>query len=357
MSIFGTFFSIPDCTGSHGFKKVNFQVYHLVIRMRSHKIDTLNFSPVNLLKFRQDLFRDLRVELGQLKTCQNQTLTIGITGAGFLLALTRIDPETHYSQFILLLPLAILLPLWLMFFDKARTITRMVAFLRVQEALALSNKVRCVLGWETAMKEYWYAKDNYLDKDENKNEVEDHVNSVNYGTSNKKSDGASKTLKRRARIYNSTYWGAAYTVFFVLSLLCIIHSYLLNIGYNPNIQIFAYVSIPILAFICEMAIFAKILFYDSIKSETSLFELNVLGIVGIGFVIQLLIYFLPIEPEFVFNISDFYYYLVFVIALYSFILISTMVFWIFKNLVRGRYSTAAFEKRWEIIFREIVNEG
>lgn len=28
-----------------------------------------------------------------------------------------------------------------------------------------------------------------------------------------------------------------------------------------------------------------------------------------------------------------------------------------KNLVLGRYSTAAFEKRWEIIFREIVKEG
>ena len=77
----------------------------------------------------------LRQELNNLKTCQFTFLTTAFTATGLLLGFVPRLVEPGYSYFGLLIPLVVVLPASCFFFDKARTITRIVGYYRHLERL------------------------------------------------------------------------------------------------------------------------------------------------------------------------------------------------------------------------------
>ena len=106
----------------------------------------------------------LRAEIQTLKHCQIQYFAITITATGVVLGLAEklggsvqklgIEPG---RSLVYLAPLAIILPCWTIFFDKATTITRIVGYSRVLEQL-LTGQARAknckYVGWENALREF-----------------------------------------------------------------------------------------------------------------------------------------------------------------------------------------------------------
>jgi hypothetical protein len=73
----------------------------------------------------------LREELKELKKCQLHYFTLSVGGTGAVFGfLSKFDSGESLKGLILLAPLAILVPCWWTFFDKATTITRLVGFTR-----------------------------------------------------------------------------------------------------------------------------------------------------------------------------------------------------------------------------------
>jgi hypothetical protein len=97
----------------------------------------------------------LRAELQELKRCQLGYFLTAVAGGGAILALGDgfpLSEETKISVFFA--PLAIVIPCWLTFFDKATTITRLVGYIRVGIEEQLSrpgNIVPQYIGYETAL--------------------------------------------------------------------------------------------------------------------------------------------------------------------------------------------------------------
>ncbi|MCK9593265.1 MAG: hypothetical protein M0Q91_14770 [Methanoregula sp.] len=298
------------------------------------------------LCFRQDLFRDLRMELGQLKACQIQALTIGVTGAGVMLGL--IDKDPGYGRVILfLLPLVIILPLWTIFFDKARTISRMIGFIRIQEEICVKNSPSILIGWETAMKYYWSLKDTVWDNTDGKQEIQERLKETNYSKN--------KKLKSRSKLLNSFFWATSFIVFALLSVACL----LLSVRNLPLDFQKGLIPFSLLSIISIIAIY-----FFVIRFTPDLIDLQsfVKWIVGVSVLITSFFFIFEVycmEPSF--DSSNFISLelarvLGFNLALAGFIFTAILNFWLFKNLVRARYSTAAFEKRWELIIEYLDNK-
>jgi hypothetical protein len=83
-------------------------------------------------------FTFLREEMRDLKTCQVQFVTFSVTGTGVLFGLVALT-QNKLQGVSYLFPLTILLPSWLIFFDKAKTITRIVGYYRILEKLSLGQ--------------------------------------------------------------------------------------------------------------------------------------------------------------------------------------------------------------------------
>ena len=95
----------------------------------------------------------VRAELHDLKKCQVEFLVFSVTASATILGITA-GLEPGYLDLLLLVSLLILLPSWWVFFDKARTITRCVGYVRVLEAILLGENVPLFIGWERALKEW-----------------------------------------------------------------------------------------------------------------------------------------------------------------------------------------------------------
>lgn len=91
----------------------------------------------------------LRNELDNLKRCQLQYFTLSITSTGIIL--TIVAKFSDFSSILFLLPLTILIPTWFVFFDKAKTITRIVAYYRLLESSLLNNIFLNLPGWENSL--------------------------------------------------------------------------------------------------------------------------------------------------------------------------------------------------------------
>ena len=81
----------------------------------------------------------LRQDLQDLKRCQLQYFTLTLTGTGAILGLAAIFSES-FRGLALLAPLCVILPNWVIFFDKATTITRIVGYQRALEEQARADK-------------------------------------------------------------------------------------------------------------------------------------------------------------------------------------------------------------------------
>ncbi len=101
----------------------------------------------------------LREELHNLKKCQIAFLTTAFTATGLLLGFTSKLENPLHVCLGMLAPLVIVLPASCFFFDKARTITRIVGYFRVLEDILNDSNFP---GWETALSEF-REKDDAID--------------------------------------------------------------------------------------------------------------------------------------------------------------------------------------------------
>lgn len=148
----------------------------------------------------------IRQELHNLKACQNNFLITAITTTGLILgiAATFLRNTPTVPAVVLLLPLSVVIPLWWMFFDKAKTVSRCVGYHRILEMLLLKNhEAKNYKGWERSLGELREKRDVFNDEKE-------------YASKNKIS--LSKIL---ILMPSNRYWMLAYYTFFGLSILCV----------------------------------------------------------------------------------------------------------------------------------------
>lgn len=105
--------------------------------------------------------RTLREELRQLKQCQLQYFTLSVTGTAALLGYGASQGEGLIGALAVLAPLAIVLPCWWIFFDKATTITRIVGYYRVIERMIAGGDGVTIrlIGYERALALYRSEED------------------------------------------------------------------------------------------------------------------------------------------------------------------------------------------------------
>jgi hypothetical protein len=96
----------------------------------------------------------LRSELQMLKDCQVKYFWSSITATGVILGLGQSIISGNPQNIFYLAPLVIILPCWLIFYDKAATITRIVGYVRMLEYFTQTeNETNYVhLGWENSLK-------------------------------------------------------------------------------------------------------------------------------------------------------------------------------------------------------------
>jgi hypothetical protein len=101
----------------------------------------------------------LRRELAELKKCQLLYLTFSVTSTGLILGFSRMSaPSGGKANFaidsglIFLAPLLIVIPFWWCFFDKATSITRIVAYQRILEG-CITRRIYSLnfVGWESSL--------------------------------------------------------------------------------------------------------------------------------------------------------------------------------------------------------------
>ena len=105
----------------------------------------------------------LRSELHDVKECQFRFLSAAVIAAGALLSITgavqsrAAGPDAFRMAY--LVPLVVLIPCWWGFFDKAKTITRIVGYIRILEGILLDlAPTDHFLGWERALGEFRKAE-------------------------------------------------------------------------------------------------------------------------------------------------------------------------------------------------------
>jgi hypothetical protein len=103
----------------------------------------------------------VRMEIGELKRCQVQYFSLSVTATGAIVSLAAVVTTPAMRGVALLAPLVLLLPCWMIFFDKATTITRLVGFQRAIESCLKrrSPALSWLLAWETAFGEFRQAQD------------------------------------------------------------------------------------------------------------------------------------------------------------------------------------------------------
>jgi len=161
-------------------------------------------SKAEIIKLAEKEHDFLRGELVHLKDCQVKFLTFSVTATAVILGIigrSSLIFSTGSNVPIggmWLIPLAVLLPAWWIFFDKATTITRIVGYFRLLENIVLGKVDPPIyFGWENALGE---SRKQYL-----KGKIID-------------------LRLFKILIFRTThrYWTIIYYIFFFLSLVCLI---------------------------------------------------------------------------------------------------------------------------------------
>lgn len=109
--------------------------------------------------------RHLRADIVDLKRCQMQYFTLAVTSTGAILGLVavlgnRMGNNEETLAMAVLAPLAVILPCWLVFFDKATTITRIVGYQRLLEKQLFSDtQLYKFIGYERSLAEFRSKED------------------------------------------------------------------------------------------------------------------------------------------------------------------------------------------------------
>jgi|WetSurMetagenome_2_1015567.scaffolds.fasta_scaffold16861_4 hypothetical protein len=293
-----------------------------------------------IFRFRLDMFRDIRMELDQLKTCQSNAIIWGVAAATTIISILNISSSVStLYPFLLLIPLIVIFPAWIIFFDKSRTISRLTAFLRLQEKLAMLKSTECVYGWETALEKYWAGHDVFKEGKTSRRTMEALLK---------------KIPENRQRISSHVYWGTAYLVFLLLSVV----SLLLTVLFIGQVELLIFIPIAILHLYLDFRsnIGNENLSFLSWLPDNSFREIldfvtqylkEYLFVQGCAIIIFLVwltrVYSNPDLMRILGNT------VLFILFLGFFIFIAFSTFYIFINLIRGRYAISFYESRWMII--------
>jgi hypothetical protein len=294
--------------------------------------------------FRKEIFHDLRTELGHLKTCQTSILILSATGAGLFFSLLRTDSYIP-PEYLVLLPLIFLIPLWIIFFEKARTIARIVGFIRVQEKLYMYKSNLAAIGWESAMKLY-----------RSKQNIWDHRELDEYFKRSEPSQSPTTSI----------YWFMVYCTFFSLITICLIISMIfLPIHFLQKINL---VVAIVITFIIS---FPLLKLHKIGKKKNSNIESRHTDLkryfkrtefLVISYIILAICFFmfsfLLLKNDYPNNIiiQNVIPYSVFSIFFTVFLIGGSVASWLFLNLVKSRYSYPMFEQRWQIILDIEIDE-
>jgi hypothetical protein len=137
-----------------------------------------------------------------------------VTATGLLLGITQAF-SVNYG-FLFLTPLVFLLPSWSIFFDKAKTITRIVGYQRIVEKLLLGTCHVKYQGWENALSKF---RDNEEYEPQIKGRIIKQLNDEKIAKQKQMTKQGMNFNKRG--YFLSDYWMHVYFVFLWLSLLCI----------------------------------------------------------------------------------------------------------------------------------------
>lgn len=342
-----------------------------------------------IYSFRRHTISDLRTELGHLKTCQTTLFVCICTGFCLFFGVISKTNDLSLSN-LFLIPLILILPLWIIFFEKARTISRIVGFLRVQEKLYMYHSPCAVVGWESAMREYKRKKKTWDDR------YFDHMFEE---TDNMKSP------------ISSVYWFTVFCTFSLMAIICLIMSGLfLKVPLFDKIIFFLGLLLVVLGY--ELMRLYKHWIKDknkksmkgiSAKWDEGTLDKNSPSTIsmpenGKNKVIQnqgliiipsirhtgltqhfsnslcftIIFVAVVVSPRLFWYISSIFYdpldslkifasfgsvdYWIYLAFLASFFLVSNVTLWMFRNLVHGRYSYDKFESRWKIILDIDINE-
>jgi hypothetical protein len=156
----------------------------------------------------------LKTEVRDLKDCQYKYLSFSITATALLLGLLKSFADSPTSGIAYLFPLVILLPAWVIFFDKAASITRIVSYLRLLEKIIYENVApKNFFGWERALDVYRNNKELLLNQI--KSEKEDDSKAV---LTNIDNFGKFLFIIWKNKQYH--YWVAVFTTFFIIPVIC-----------------------------------------------------------------------------------------------------------------------------------------
>jgi hypothetical protein len=173
----------------------------------------------------------LREELHKLKGCQITFLTTAFTATGALFGLIKFLPSEGHAALGYLVPLVVILPAFCFFFDKARTITRIVGYYRILEnILNKSATMKEFPGWENALalkREHEFpSADEGLSFKERFNRFKERLKEFRQVSLTKK--GFKRFAERFLRFLPvfvtrppHAYWSMGYWTFSLLALLCI----------------------------------------------------------------------------------------------------------------------------------------
>jgi hypothetical protein len=170
---------------------------------------------------RRELSSIIRQELQDLKHCQLQYFTIAITGTGAILGLSGISSVIECKGLALLAPLSIILPSWMIFFDKATSITRITGYQRILEEMLIDNQNQQVkykyIGYENALAEFRQNEDSAWEVCKN--------------------DKSEKQNNLALLLTRHRYWIVNWLTFLILSLICLLGAYALLSTNNKPVNL------------------------------------------------------------------------------------------------------------------------
>ncbi len=165
----------------------------------------------------------LREELRDLKSFQFRLISVAGVATGFLLGLPRLWLEFRVagppSPLLWLLPLVVITPSWWLFFDKARTVTRIVGYYRNLEAFQRGAlRPKQMPGWETALGDF-RAHQHEIAKRILTREAKERAK---LGWWKRASAISLDTVKAAFLVNIQRYWIISYLTFLVLTVLCLV---------------------------------------------------------------------------------------------------------------------------------------
>ena len=95
----------------------------------------------------------LRNELQHLKQCQLRYFVLSITVTGVIFGVGA-KLEENFDGSIFLAPLLVVIPCWWIFFDKAKTISRIIGYYRILENIVNGDECYTYIGWENSLEKF-----------------------------------------------------------------------------------------------------------------------------------------------------------------------------------------------------------